>query len=87
MYSCTPKDSLMKCYIKRIPGFNLTLEMYLDDDKFLMKSLSQSASIGCNHYISVSKDVDKNAETYLGKLRSDFLGSIYTLYDNGVSEK
>jgi hypothetical protein len=52
-----------------------------------MKSESQNASIGCNHYISLSSEINKNNEAYLGKLRSDFLGAFYSIYDSGISEK
>lgn len=59
--------------------------MYLDNGTFMMKAVAQSGSIGCNYYISASKQVGKSLESYVGKLRSDFAGSIYTLYDDGFS--
>lgn len=55
LYSVLPKHSVMRCYIKRIASFNVALEMYLDDETFLMKAEAQNGSIGCNYYISASK--------------------------------
>ena len=40
--------------------------------------------IGCNYYISLTKEMDKNNASYVGKLRGNASGSIYQLYDNGI---
>jgi hypothetical protein len=50
-----------------------------------MKSELQKGSIGSNHYISVSKEINKKSISYLGKLRSDFMNLSYSLYDDGIS--
>lgn len=60
MYAELPKNATMKCYIRRASAYKLSLELYLDDNRFLMKSESQNASIGCNHYISLSSEINKN---------------------------
>ena len=35
-------------------------------------------------YISLTKEMDKNSDSYLGKLRGNASGSAYQLYDNGL---
>lgn len=48
---------------------------------------NQRGCIGCNYYISMTKEMDKNKFSYLGKLRGNATGSIYNLYDCGVQPK
>ena len=44
---------------------------------------NQRGSIGANYYISLTKEMDKNSSSYLGKLRGNLVGSICQLYDGG----
>lgn len=44
---------------------------------------NQRGCIGANYYLSLTKDMDKKSESYLGKLRGNSSGSTYVLYDGG----
>jgi hypothetical protein len=44
-------------------------------------------SIGCNYHISLNKEMSKNSPYYLGKVRSNFTGSLYTIYSKGENPK
>ncbi|CAM5999498.1 unnamed protein product [Sphagnum balticum] len=47
-----------------------------------MCATSQS-SMTTNYHISMNRDADRNSKYYLGKLRSNFTGSLYSLYNVG----
>lgn len=49
-----------------------------------MFSENQRGCIGCNYYISMTKEMDKNSPAYLGKLRGNAAGSEYQLFDCGA---
>jgi hypothetical protein len=48
-----------------------------------MAAEAQSGTIGCNYHISINKEMSKDSEFYLGKVRSNFTGSSYSVYGAG----
>ncbi|KAF3436387.1 hypothetical protein FNV43_RR23479 [Rhamnella rubrinervis] len=83
-----PRDSVLQCYIKRNRS-NQTYYLYLglnqastDDGKFLLAARKCRRPTCTDYIISLnSDDVSKGSCTYVGKLRSNFLGTKFTVYD------
>ncbi|KAJ8748427.1 hypothetical protein K2173_003064 [Erythroxylum novogranatense] len=92
-----PRDSLLQCYIKRNRS-NQTYYLYLglnqasnDDGKFLLAARRCRRPTCTDYIISLNcDDASKGRSTYIGKLRSKFLGTKFTIYDaqppNGVAK-
>lgn len=84
-----PRDSLLQCYIKRNRS-NQTYYLYLglnqasnDDGKFLLAARKCRRATCTDYIISLNcDDVSKGSSTYIGKLRSNFLGTKFTIYDS-----
>ncbi|MBA0741535.1 hypothetical protein Gogos_014680 [Gossypium gossypioides] len=82
------RDSLLQCYIKRNRS-NQTYYLYLglnqasnDDGKFLLAARKCRRPTCTDYIISLNcNDVSKGSSTYIGKLRSNFLGTKFTVYD------
>lgn len=83
-----PRGSLLQCYIKRNRS-NQTYHLYLglnqastDDGKFLLAARKCRRPTCTDYIISLNADdVSKGSTTYIGKLRSNFLGTKFTVYD------
>ncbi|KAL1331610.1 hypothetical protein HN51_048869 [Arachis hypogaea] len=83
-----PRDSLLQCYIKRNRS-NQTYYLYLglnqastDDGKFLLAARKCRRATHTDYIISLNcDDVSRGSSTYIGKLRSNFLGTKFTIYD------
>ncbi|CAN8285741.1 unnamed protein product [Cochlearia groenlandica] len=84
-----PRGSLVQCYIMRNRS-NQTYYLYLglnqaasnDDGKFLLAAKRFRRPTCTDYIISLnSDDVSKASNTYIGKLRSNFLGTKFTVYD------
>ncbi|EEF41647.1 phosphoric diester hydrolase, putative [Ricinus communis] len=83
-----PRDSLLQCYIKRNRS-NQTYYLYLslnqasnDDGKFLLAARRCRRPTCTDYIISLNcDDVSRGSSTYIGKLRSNFLGTKFTIYD------
>ncbi|KAF5455168.1 hypothetical protein F2P56_024771 [Juglans regia] len=83
-----PRDSLFQCYIKRNHS-SQTYYLYLslnrastDDGKFLLAARKCRRPTYTDYIISLnSDDVSKGSSTFIGKLRSNFLGTKFTIYD------
>ncbi|KAI9080249.1 hypothetical protein K1719_037643 [Acacia pycnantha] len=83
-----PRNSLLQCYIKRHRS-NQTYYLYLslnqasiDDGKFLLAARKCRRPTHTDYIISINcKDVSRGSSTYIGKLRSNFLGTKFTVYD------
>ncbi|GAB2281487.1 Tubby- protein 3 [Dionaea muscipula] len=88
-----PWDSCLQCCIKRNRG-NQTYHLYLglnstsyDDGKFLLAARRCRRPTCTDYVISLSPDyVAKGSTTYIGKLRSNFLGTKFTIYDGQPSD-
>lgn len=67
----------------RVPsGFTDTYRIMLGE-RPIMFCENQRGCIGANYYISMTNNMDKKSDAYLGKLRGNSSGSCYHLYDNG----
>ncbi|XP_050203807.1 tubby-like F-box protein 3 isoform X2 [Mercurialis annua] len=83
-----PRDSLLQCYIKRNRS-NQTYYLYLslnqasnDNGKFLLAARRCRRPTCTDYIISLNyQDVSRGSSTYIGKLRSNFLGTKFTIYD------
>ncbi|KAK9015629.1 hypothetical protein V6N11_006728 [Hibiscus sabdariffa] len=84
-----PRNSLLQCYIKRNCS-NQTYYLYLglnqstnDNGKFLLMARKCRRPTCTDYIISLNgDDVSKGSGTYIGKLRSNFLGTKFTIYDS-----
>ncbi|KAK8972773.1 hypothetical protein V6N11_019908 [Hibiscus sabdariffa] len=82
-----PKDTL-QCFIKRNRSTQ-TYYLYLgltnaltDDGKFLLAACKWRRPICTDYIISLrSEDISKGSSTYVGKLRSNFLGTKFSVLD------
>ena len=67
------------------PKYTLSLTK---TSKFLLNAVKRSGNKTSNYGISIEKDiVKKGAETYLGKLRSNFIGTEFCLFNSGENSK
>ncbi|KAF3339827.1 tubby-like F-box protein 1 [Carex littledalei] len=84
-----PKDSPMQCFIKRNKK-NSTFFLYLgltqsfaDKGKFLLAARRYRNRAHIEYAISTDpEDLFQESNSYVGKLRSDFLGTKYQIYDS-----
>ncbi|KAE8660624.1 Tubby-like F-box protein 11 [Hibiscus syriacus] len=84
-----PRNTLLQCYIKRNCS-NQTYYLYLglnqstnDDGKFLLMARKCLRPTCTDYIISLyGDDVSKGSRPYIGKLRSNFLGTKFTIYDS-----
>ncbi|KAL6343953.1 hypothetical protein AAG906_027726 [Vitis piasezkii] len=83
-----PRESLLKCFIKRNRSAQ-TYYLYLsltnaltEDGKFLLAARKCRRTTCTDYIISLhADDMSKGSSTYIGKLRSNFLGTKFTVYD------
>jgi tubby-related protein 1 len=86
-----PKQcGMIQGYIKRSSGGGVFYPRYTvfmkEGDRFLMSSKKRNYNKTSNYPISMDeKDLNPYGPNYLGKLRSNFLGTEYTIFDDGVS--
>ncbi|KAJ6820903.1 tubby-like F-box protein 14 [Iris pallida] len=84
-----PRDGTIQCFIKRDKS-NLTYHLYLclspavlvENGKFLL-SARRNRRATCTEYI-ISMDADnisRSSNSYIGKLRSNFLGTKFMIFD------
>ncbi|XP_023000242.1 tubby-like F-box protein 3 [Cucurbita maxima] len=83
-----PRDPLLQCFIKRNRS-NQTYYLFLsltnalnDDGKFLLAARKCKRPTYTDYIISLhAEDLSKGSSTYVGKLRSNFLGTKFTIFD------
>ncbi|KAK4283555.1 hypothetical protein QN277_000495 [Acacia crassicarpa] len=83
-----PRDNLLQCFIKRNRS-SQTYYLFLsltsalaDDGKFLLAAHKCRRPTCTDYVISLNADDMSNGSyTYIGKLRSNFLGTKFTIYD------
>lgn len=83
-----PRESPLQCFIKRDRNTQ-TYRLYLglsqaltDDGKFLLAARKNRRAMCTDYLISLdTEDMSKSSGTYIGKLRSNFLGTKFTVYD------
>ncbi|KAK9740834.1 hypothetical protein RND81_03G064000 [Saponaria officinalis] len=84
-----PRDGSIQCFIKRDKS-NFTYHLFLclspallvENGKFLL-SAKRTRKTTCTEYV-ISMDADnisRSSSTYIGKLRSNFLGTKFIIYD------
>ncbi|KAI3695142.1 hypothetical protein L1987_78130 [Smallanthus sonchifolius] len=85
-----PRDVTIQCFIKRDKS-NLTYHLYLclspaallvENGKFLL-SAKRTRRTTCTEYVISmdSENISRSSSTYIGKLRSNFLGTKFIIYD------
>ena len=90
--ACPKQYGSVQCYIERHKG-NLKLSpeyfLYLKQgDRFLMGSKKRAGKATANYIITMDqKQFSKTSPSYLGKLRSNFLGTEFQIFDKGVNPK
>ncbi|KAL5782381.1 hypothetical protein ACOSP7_007410 [Xanthoceras sorbifolium] len=83
-----PRDYLLQCFIRRNRSTQ-TYHLYLsltnelaDDGKFLLAARKCRRPTCTDYLISLhADDMSKGGSTYVGKLRSNFLGTKFIVYD------
>ncbi|MCO5561043.1 hypothetical protein L7F22_014664 [Adiantum nelumboides] len=84
-----PRNSAMQCYIKRDRN-NSTYHLFLgtnaslgESGKFLLAARKVRHAASADYVISLSADdMSRGSNTYVGKLRSNFIGTKFTVYDS-----
>lgn len=92
-----PKGMVLKTVISRHKsgwfGKYPLFELRLDDEMehggmFLMCAKRQTGNKTSNYHLSMDRQTfDDHSKSYLGKVRSNFLGNEYVIYDDGVAPK
>ena len=81
---------VIRCAVKRCnegisgklyPGY----ELYLEDTKRLLLSVKKRSGNWTGNYLITldHQNLDTKSEGYVGKLRSNFWKSVFSIYDNG----
>ncbi len=91
-----PDGMSVKCRVQRekrgmersmYPTYYLYLEMETISKKlFLLAARKRKKSRSSNYLISIdAKDLSREGKSFVGKLRSNFIGTSFTVYDSGVN--
>ncbi|CAO2632883.1 Tubby-related protein 2 [Lemmus lemmus] len=90
-----PREHMVQCRIvrnkhgmdkSRFPSYYLYLEADDGVAHFLLAGRRRKRSKTSNYLISLDpKDMSRNGNNFIGKVRSNFLGTKYTIFDNGVN--
>ena len=92
MQPCPKGEGMVQCSVRRTKGLKNALfpeyRMYLKNssktETFLMTSKKRGGSKTSNYLLSMNRnDHDKGSDSIVGKLRSNFLGTEYMIYDHG----
>ncbi|KAL2339082.1 hypothetical protein Fmac_013528 [Flemingia macrophylla] len=82
-----PRDHLLQCFIRR-KSTTQTYYLFLslssalaDDGKFLLAARKFRRPTCTDYMISLDADMSRERDAYVGKLRSNFLGTKFTIYD------
>ncbi|KAJ0971984.1 hypothetical protein J5N97_019943 [Dioscorea zingiberensis] len=84
-----PRDGTIQCFIKRDKS-NMTYHLFLclspallvENGKFLLSAKRVRRSTCTEYIISMAADnISRSSNTYIGKLRSNFLGTKFVIYD------
>ncbi|XP_036388331.1 tubby-related protein 1 isoform X2 [Megalops cyprinoides] len=88
-----PQGITIKCKVTRDKrgmdrGFYPTYYLHLDNEKkvFLLAGRKRKKSTTSNYLISIdATDLSRGGENYVGKLRSNLMGTKFTVFDNGLN--
>jgi len=83
-----PKNRPIQCYITRdrsqskmYPKYSLVMG---DNDQFMLSARKRKKSKTSNYIISLDEDdTSRNSGNYFGKVRSNFVGTEFTIFDKG----
>ncbi|EPS72900.1 hypothetical protein M569_01857 [Genlisea aurea] len=84
-----PREGTIQCFIKRDKS-NLTYHLFLclspallvENGKFLLSAKRTRRTTSTEYVISMDADnISRSSSTYIGKLRSNFLGTKFIIYD------
>ncbi|CAA7024421.1 unnamed protein product [Microthlaspi erraticum] len=84
-----PRDGIIQCFIKRDKS-NMTYHLFLshtpaslvESGKFLLSAKRTWRTTYTEYVISMGADnISRTSTTYIGKMRSNFLGTKYIIYD------
>lgn len=84
-----PRDGMVQCFIKRDRS-KLTYHLFLslgpallvENGKFLLSAKRNRGTTSTEYVISMDADnISRSSSTYIGKLRSNFLGTKFMIYD------
>ncbi|KAL6651661.1 hypothetical protein ACP70R_010586 [Stipagrostis hirtigluma subsp. patula] len=84
-----PRDGVIQCYIKRDKSkrtyrlyFCLSSAVLDENGKFLLAAKRSRRTTHTDYVISMdSKNISRSSSGYIGKLRSNFLGTKFIIYD------
>lgn len=84
-----PRDATVQCFIKR-ERTSSTYHLYLgltstlvENGKFLLAARKVRRATSADYIISLNADdMSRGSNAYVGKLRSNFLGTKFTIYDS-----
>jgi tubby-related protein 1 len=89
-----PKEvGTVECTISRNKsGFNFLFPKYIlklsEGDKFLLSGKKRSGNKTSNYLITLdSQNLKKKAKGFLGKVRANFMGTMFEVYDDGDNPK
>lgn len=81
-----PRSSPIQCYIKRNRAsstYHLYLGLNTESGKFLLAARKLRRPTAAEYIISMdAEDLSRNSVSYIGKLRSNFLGTKFAIYDS-----
>ncbi|KAM8976322.1 tubby-related protein 1 [Pelodytes ibericus] len=88
-----PQDVTVKCKVTRDKkgmdrGLYPTYYVHLDNEKktFLLAGRKRKKSKTSNYLISIdATDLSRGGENFIGKLRSNLMGTKFTVFDNGAN--
>ncbi|CAM9896198.1 unnamed protein product [Ectocarpus fasciculatus] len=90
---CPRAAGVVQCYIRRnktrankiFPEYTLFMK---EGDRFLMCSKKRPNNATSNYLVSMrAGDLDRNSTNFLGKLRANFVGTEFQVFDDGYSPK
>ncbi|XP_048033807.1 tubby-related protein 1 isoform X4 [Megalobrama amblycephala] len=88
-----PQGTTIKCKVTRDKrgmdrGFYPTYYLHLDNEKkvFLLAGRKRKKSATSNYLISIdATDLSRGGDHFIGKLRSNLMGTKFTVFDNGLN--
>lgn len=86
-----PQGAMVQCYIQRrksgLARLYPTYEVYLKDgEQFLLAARRRKKQKQSNYKVSLDKDdLSRNSSNYFGKLKSNFMGTEFQMYDAGIN--
>jgi len=86
-----PQGAMVQCYIQRrksgLARLYPTYEVYLKDgEQFLLSARRRKKQKQSNYKVSLDRDdLSRHSSNYFGKLKSNFMGTEFQMYDSGIN--